>query len=296
MFSLKKTATLAAFFALPLAGTAVLAAPAGATTSTCTNIANPTSPPIGCGGIYLPGMGSGTQPNSSSLTLSATGSSWNDKVVIEPYSASDSSEDFTVFEVCNTVAGPRTAASPCGSGTPTIDPISGRNEYVAEYTPNGDNVDGNAIPANLTGTPAADASNSLDNLCISVEKPAGWKHWWTVLRTCSTYGAEFFGGSPAPLPSGGVPGVVTSTNPNHANPYQIFSPVPVTGGYVLAEDAVSGGFHSGNSLQVLNDTAQGGAGTWQMLYPETDTANAIWKVIGCTNPVTSLTPGFYNCP
>lgn len=242
-----------AAFVLPLAGTAVIAAPAGATTSTCTNIANPTSPPIGCGGIYLPGLGSGTQPNSSSLTLSATGSAWNDKVVIQPYSASDSSEDWTVYEYDDT------------PGHQAIDPIANTGEYVAEYSPNG-------VPSHL---------------CLSVEKPPGWKHWWTVLRTC---GGTFTQGTSSGT-GGGNPGTVTN-----ANKWQVWSPVPVTGGYVLAEDTVSNGFHSHNTLEVLNDTGWGGAGTWQMLYPESDTANSIWKVIGCTNPVTSLTPGFFNCP
>jgi len=252
-------------------GAAALAGPASATTSTCTNIAHPTSPPIGCGGIYLPGLGNGTQPNASSLTLSATGSVWNSKVVIEPYSASDSSEDWTVFQYNL-------------GGVQVKDPLDGQGEYVAMYTPDG-------VPLGHTGSgPVTTADwNSSANLCLSVEKPAGWKHWWTVLRTCSSAGAAFTPGTP----NGGAgnPGIVTS-----ANQWQVFSPVPVTGGYVLAEDTVSNGFHSHNTLETLNDTGWGGPGTWQMLYPESDTANSIWKVVGCTNPVTSLTPGFYNCP
>lgn len=272
---------------------------AQATTATCTNVAIPPAPPVGCGGVYLPGLGTGTQPDSSSLTLSAAGKFWNSKVVVEPYSPSDSTEDFTVFQVCKTVAGTRTAAMPCGAtGAAAIDPLSGRDEFVAMYTPLGKNLDGNAIPANTTGTAnPMDAANAIDNLCVSVEKPPGWMHYWVVLRTCSTYGSMFYGGGADTTADNGVPGVVTSmTSAAGANPFQIFSPIPVMGGYVLAEDAISNGFHSHNSLEVLNDTAFGGAGTWQMLYPETDTANAIWAVIGCTNPVTLLTPGFFACP
>ena len=36
---------------------------AAATTGTCLNIATPISQPIGCGGLYFSGLGSGIQPN-----------------------------------------------------------------------------------------------------------------------------------------------------------------------------------------------------------------------------------------
>ena len=249
-------------------GGAFAAIPAGATTSTCTNIAHPVAAPIGCGGIYLPLMGTGTQPNSTSLTLTAASQTFNAKVVIDPYDTSNTLQDWTVF----TVAGAH-------------NPIDGNAEYVAMLTPNGQ----------FAGAGANDSAN----LCLSVDKVRRtvnhhrvWR-WVTLLRSCQAGGGANFTPGHPDTTAGGVAGTVSS-----ANPWQVWSPIASgTNGYVLAEDFLSQNFH--NTPYVLDDSGFGGAGTQQIAYPEkdpTDSKNQVWKVIGCTNPVTSLTPGFYNCP
>ncbi len=278
----------AAFAGLVVAGGLALAAsPANAVTGTCTNVATPISAPIGCGGVYLPLDGSGIQPNSTSLSLTAASDFWNAPVTVTPYNAADSTQDFTVYEVCNFTTGNApvapTQATPCGTnGSPIIDPISGRDEFVAEVTPLGQHLD----PAGINGT---------GNLCLSVEAvndgPVHHGHhavrWHVVLRTCNTYNAHFTAGSPNGGP--GIAGVV-----NFANHFQTWSPIPANGGYVLGNNALSNNF--ANHPFVL-DKRGGGLGSGPVIaYPENDQANQIWKVVGCTNPVTSLTPGFYSCP
>lgn len=271
--------------ALAVAGTMT----ARATTPTCTNIVT-TLPgtPVGCGGVFLPLLGSGIQPNASSLTLTAASDFWNAGVTVTPYNSSDSTQDFTVYEVCTFTAPPfnapvaPTEAFPCGiNGTPVIDPVSGFDEFVAEVTPLG---------AHLGG-----AINSLGNLCLSVEAvfdgPLHNGHhalrWHVVLRTCNTFGAHFTAG----VPDGGhgIPGVV-----NLANRFQTWSPIPANGGYVLGNNALSNNFL--NHPFVLDKRGAGLSPGPVIAFPENDQANQIFKVIGCTNPVTSLTPGFFDCP
>ena len=262
---------------------------AHATTATCTNIAHPVAAPVGCGGVYLPLLGSGTQPDGTSLTLTAADDFWNGHVTVQPYDPASSAQDFTVFEVCSAAAPPPPAGltDSCGPGTnPVTDPLSGQAEFVAEATPDGQHLG------------ASHNLNDPGNLCLSVERVTSWirghraARWRTVLRTCNTGGASFTAGSPSSPPSAGngTGGSVTSPNP-----WQTWSPVPADGGYVLANNELSNGYHT-NTPFVLDDTGGGGPGTWLTAYQETDQPNQVWKVIGCTNPVTSLTPGFYNCP
>lgn len=279
--------------ALAVAAAAVLACSAGvaatwttvahATTSTCTNIANPVAAPIGCGGIYLPGMSaSATQPDATSYTLTASSDTFNAPVVIDPYSLSNSLQDWTVFEVCTSVGGTRTIASPCGTGSLVHNPVDGNAEYVAMLT--------------RDGTPNV-TLNTAGNYCLSVTEVtrlAGGRHvhrWVTALRDCNLDGQTFYAGAPqSPLPNGGLPGVVTSVNR-----WQVWSATGSgSNGYVLAEDYLSVNFR--NTLYVLDDAGFGGPGTQQLAFPENDGRNEIWKVIGCTAPVTTLTPGFYDCP
>lgn len=275
--------------ALALAAGAVTMTPAAhATTGTCTNIATPLAVPIGCGGVFLPLDGSGIQPNSSSLTLTAASDFWNAPITVTPYNSADSSQDFTIYEVCVFTSAPLnaptapTAAAPCGTnGHPLIDPISGRDEFVAEVTPLGNHLGG--------------AINNIGNLCLSVEAVKDGPHhavrWHVVERTCNTFGANFTEGSaPDPVaPHHGIGGVV-----NLANHFQTWSPIPANGGYVLGNNALSNNFF--NHPFVLDKRGGGLSSGPVIAFPESDNNNQIWKVIGCTNPITSLTPGFFACP
>lgn len=291
-----RAAILACALAFTGAGLAVAeSGVASATTATCTNVATPVSSPVGCGGIYLPLLGSGIQPNGTSLTLTAASDFWNAEVNLTPYDPTNSTQDFTVYQVCehvdvvqaDRVASWNATKNPCGDDpgdTPVLDPASGFGEYVAEATPLGQHIGG--------------ALNNVGNLCLSVEAVKDGPHhavrWHAVLRTCNTYGANFTAGVGGTSPNPGVtadghglPGVV-----NLANHWQTWSPIPGNGGYVLGNNALSNNFF--NHPFVLD--ARGGHGPSVIAFPENDNANEIWKVIGCTNPVTSLTPGFFNCP
>ena len=276
---------LAAAGALAVLGvTAWMAGGAQATTGTCLNIATPISAPIGCGGLYFSGLGSGIQPNGTSLALTATNPQWNSHVTDAPYDAARSDQDWTVYQRCNTVGGARTVASPCGTGTPALDP-DGQAEFVAEATPLGHHLGG--------------AINTSGNLCLSVEavRNGPWVHhrralrWRTVLRTCDSLGAFFYAGIPDGGADAGVTGVVTS--PNH---WQTWSPFgPVSSGFVFANNALSGNVF--NHKFVLD--APGGSrtpGQWLLAYPENDNANEVARIIGCTGAPNQITPGHFDCP
>ena len=287
----RRIIALAAALALAVLGvTAWMAGGADATTGTCTANPVPVSPePVGCGGAYLPLLGSGIQPDGTSLTLTSARNSWNAQVTVTPYNASDSTQDFTVYEVCDfTSPGPfnggapiaPTHASPCGTnGTPVLNP-DGFKEFVAEVTPLGHHL-GAGI-------------NDPANLCLSVtgvlDGPVHHGHhalrWHVVDRTCNTPGAHFTAGGYQAATTG-IAGVA-----NFANHFQAWSPIPADGGYVLANNALSGNLF--NHPFVLD--ARGGHGPTLLAFPENDHPNEIWKVIGCTSPVTDLTPGFFNCP
>lgn len=280
----RRIAALAGGAILAAGLAAAMATGASATTGTCTNIAHPVSAPIGCGGIFLPLDGSGIQPNASSLTLTAASDFWNAPITVTPYNPADSTQDFTVYEVCAFTSGNApvspTHAAPCGTnGSPVIDPISGRDEFVAEVTPLGNHIGA--------------ALNSVDNLCLSVEAVRdGPRHairWHAVERTCNTFGAHFTAGTANGGTDSGTAGVV-----NLANHFQTWSPIPAMGGYVLGNNALSNNF--ANHPFVLDKRGGGLSPGPVIAFPENDQVNEIWKVVGCTSPVTDLTPGFFSCP
>lgn len=256
---------------------------AHATTATCLNIATPISQPVGCGGLYFSGLGSGIQPNGTSLTLTAPAAQWNGHVVDAPYDPARSGQDWTVYQRCITLSGPRSAAFPCGTlGTPAQDP-QGQAEFTAELTP--------------LGRHAGGALNTFGNLCLSVEgvfngplvngHPA--LRWRTVLRTCDTNGAVFAAGFPDG--ASGVTGVVVSPNP-----WQTWSPFgPVGDGFVFANDMLSGNlFNHPFVLDVPGASRVPGA--WLLAYPENDNANQVGRIAGCTGAPDQITPGHFDCP
>ena len=285
----RRTAALAAGAILTAAMAVAAAGGAHATTGTCTASPVPVSPePVGCGGVYLPLDGSGIQPDASSLTLTAASDFWNAGVTVTPYNSSDSSQDFTVYEVCAFTSAPfnaplaPTRAAPCGTnGAPVLNP-DGFKEFVAEVTPLGHHLGG--------------AINDPANLCLSVtavaDGPVVHHHhalrWHVVDRTCNTFGAKFTAGGYQAATTG-IAGVV-----NLANHFQTWSPIPASGGYVLANNALSGNLF--NHPFVLDKRGGGVAPGPVIAFPENDQPNQVWKVIGCTSPVTDLTPGFFNCP
>jgi hypothetical protein len=282
---MRRIIALAAALALAVLGvTAWMAGGADATTGTCLNIATPISQPIGCGGLYFSGLGTGIQPNGTSLTLTATNPQWNSHVTDAPYDPARSDQDWTVYQRCNTVAGARTVASPCGTGTPTLDP-DGQAEFVAEATPIGHHLGG--------------AINSPANLCLSVTAVANGPlvhhhhalRWRTVLRTCDSLGAVFYAGIPNGGADAGTTGVVTS--PNF---WQTWSPFgPVGSGFVFANNALSGNIF--NHKFVLDvPGASHVPGQWLLAYPESDAPNQVARIIGCTGAPNQITPGHFDCP
>ncbi len=280
----RRLAAFAAASALLAAGALALTGqPSRAVTGTCLNIATPISPPIGCGGLYFAGLGSGIQPNGTSLTLTAPVDQWNAHVVDAPFDASRSDQDWTVYQVCDTVSGPRSATSPCGTlGTPRFDP-DGQAEFVAEATPLGHHVGG--------------ALNASGNLCLSIEGVfngplRNGRHalrFRTVLRTCNSLGAFFTAG----FPDGafGTTGIVTSPNR-----FQTWSPFgPVGTGFVMANNALSGnGFNHPFVLDVPGSSRTPGA--WLLAYPENDGPNQVTRIVGCTGAPNQITPGHFDCP
>jgi hypothetical protein len=280
----------AAAGAVLLAGIGVAATwnPAQATTGTCLGTQNPVSGPVSCGGLFLPGMGSGTQPNGTSLTLTANADFWNAPITFSLYSASAKTQDFKLFERCNVTVGPvatRTEANPCGTGsTPVLNAASGKPEFVAEVAPLGTHIGG--------------VINSPSNLCISEEGvhdgPRHHLRWHMVERTCNTFGAVFTEGiadgifpSP-PFANTGVVGTVVSPNP-----WQTFAAVPGNGGDLIANDILSNNFH--NTLFVVDDRAGGYPAGTAIVYPENDGPNQVAEFIGCNGAVITTGVSF-NCP
>lgn len=263
-------------------GLSLASSTAGATTGTCLGTQNPVSGPVSCGGLFMPGFGSGNQPNSSSLTLTAASDFWNAPITFAPYDSSSSAQDFTVYEVCSSVGGTPTEANPCGSGHPVLNAASGRAEFVAEVTPLGKHL-GTGI-------------NDINNLCISEnavhDGPLSHGHralrWHMVERTCDTYGATFTAGILDGPTGTGIPGTVV--NPN---PWQTFAAVPGSGGDLIANDILSHNFK--NTLYVVDDRAGGYPNGNAIVFPENDQRNQIAKFIGCNGAV--LTTGVsFTCP
>jgi hypothetical protein len=271
-----------------LAAAAWVAGGAQATTGTCLGTQNPVSGPVSCGGLFLPAKGSGIQPNTTSLTLTAASDFWNAPLTFALYSPSRSDQDFTVYERCNGGPGPaRSETNPCGTGfSAVLNAASGQPEFVAEVTPLGHHVGGGI--------------NTIGNLCISEQGvhdgPLVHGHhalrWHMVERTCDTSGAVFTAGITdglnAPPNNTGVPGVVVSPNP-----WQTFAAVPANGGDVIANDLLSGNFL--NTLFVVDDRAGAYPSGQAIVYPENDGGNQIAKFVGCNGAV--LTTGVsFTCP
>ena len=283
--SLKTSIMAAAAMSLIAGGLALAAAPANATTGTCLGEQFPTSGPVSCGGLFLPGMNpaGGTQPNSGTLTLTTPSSNyWNAPLSFDLYNPSDQKQDFTVYERC--IAAPSTQAVvpsdayPCGSATTTnpgsntvYNKASNLPEFVTEVTPLGQHL-GSGL-------------NSPSNLCISWEAlpvgPKGKYRFVMVERTCNSLGATFYpakddGGA---SPSGtGISGTVTSPNP-----YQTFTAIPGNGGDVIVNEALSHNFH--NDFYAVDDQALGYPSGRALLYLENDGKNQIAKFNGCNGAV-----------
>jgi hypothetical protein len=282
----RRIIALAAALALAVLGvTAWMAGGADATTGTCLNIATPISQPVGCGGLYFSGLGTGIQPDGTSLTLTATNPQWNSHVTDAPYDAARADQDWTVYQRCVTVSGPRSVANPCGTlGSPFLDP-DGQAEFVAEVTPIGHHLGGTI--------------NNSANLCLSVEAVANGPvvhghhalRWRTVLRTCNSLGAFFYAGIPNGGADAGTTGVVT-----HPNFWQTWSPFgPVGSGFVFANNALSGNFF--NHPFVLDVPGSSHVpGQWLLAYPENDASNQVARIIGCTGAPNQITPGHFDCP
>ena len=270
--SLKTSIMAAAAMSLIAGGLALAAAPANATTGTCLGEQFPTSGPVSCGGLFLPGMdpSSSGQPNSGTLTLTTPSTNyWNAPLSFDLYSPSDQKQDFTVYERCTSVGGTRTDALPCGTGSPVLNPASNLPEFVTEITPEGAHIGG--------------AINSPSNLCISWEAlpvgPKGKYRFVMVERTCDSLGAVFTAGIDDGSSGGtGVTGVVVDPNP-----YQTFTAIPGNGGDVIVNEALSHNFH--NDFYAVDDQALGYPSGRALLYLENDGKNQIAKFNGCNGAV-----------
>ena len=113
----RRIIAVAAAMALAVLGvTAWLAGGADATTGTCLNIATPIAQPIGCGGLYFSGLGSGIQPNGTSLTLTAVNPQWNSHVTDTVYdparSPTRTGPSTSGAPPCPAPARPRSPAAP----------------------------------------------------------------------------------------------------------------------------------------------------------------------------------------
>lgn len=281
----------AAAFALPVlaaGGIAFTAAlPANATTLTCTNVANATTSPFGCGGLQSDSTTNGT------LDLAHVTNVYNAPVTVQADS-STTSEDWTAFAV------------KIGSAPYTTGGVGGLGEYVAMDTPNGQiprftiDTPSTAVGCttdNTTGTtytnaePCAGAvfTAGADDYCLSVEHATinNKYRWWSVLRECNSNGT-FTYGTPT------EPGFVTT---GIGNAYQEWAPINSSASGFLM-DNVWLRDHS-NVDYDLNITANGGAGTMTQAWPETGVA-ALWEqwgIIGCTPPANLLSVQTYvNCP
>jgi hypothetical protein len=157
-----KRRILAAAGALGIGVALALTGPAAhGATLTCTNVADATTPPIGCGGDQLAYTAGGTVDLAVLGTGSSTGNYWNSPVGFAADSTSNAHEDFTVFAVDGSVT----------------DGPGGLGEYVVMYTPDG--------------------VEQTTKYCLSVESldngPKGAARWNTVLRDCASNGDFTYG-------------------------------------------------------------------------------------------------------
>jgi hypothetical protein len=256
--------TIAVTAAVVIAGgsAAVLALipPAGAATADCANARTPVSGPIGCGAVFLPGLGGGK--NGYALTLTAPVNQFGAPVTVQPYDGS-TAQDWTVYSVCVIVYGGSSEARPCGIGALR------RHRYVLEYTPGG-----RQPPGGL---------GSDQDLCLNDD--AGHAVLGTCIASSTFYRTAYYEGFPdLPDPGGNSAGVPpTVMNPS---PAEIWSLQYVTGGVELLN------MHSG---RVLDDTAFGGPGTALETYAANGGANQVWRFVGCSNPFPELGSAWYGC-
>jgi len=207
-----------------LAGLAVTAGTASATTLTCTGIANQVTPPLGCGGATLAYQAKGT------LDLAVLGGNyWNSHVGFLGDSTGATAEDLTVFAVDGSVT----------------DGPGGLGEYVAVYTP-----DGKFASFTQGGVRYADAvpapgpfTVGTDVYAVSVEQlangPRGAERWNTVLRNANSNGT-FTYGETLTAPSLGASGTT------YTNTYDNVVNVSFTGTSTVTGLSVTGSGVSGN--------------------------------------------------
>ena len=275
LFTLKKMAATAAGFVLAGGAVLAVAAPAGATTLTCTNIASAISGPIGCGGLQLGYTANGT------LDLAGGGNYWNAPATVQLDSQANSNEDWTVYAI---------------SGSVTDGP-GALGEFVAMYTPLGKipsftHVGGpGSSGTNATPVPGEVFTAGSSDYCLSVENigTGAALRWKTVLRNCNSNGDFTEGANTGAAPFNAV-------QPGHANAYQVWAPVTGHDGLLMVNDSLSRGYKHNNTPYVLDDSGWGGAGTQAIAYPENDGTNQVWSVIGCTDPVKALNTGYQFCP
>jgi hypothetical protein len=292
-----KIAGLGVAALLAIGGLAIAAAPANATTGTCLGTQNPVSGPVSCGGLFLPGLDptSSGQPNAGTLSLTAVSDYWNAPITFSLYTASSSTQDFTLYEVCAAAPTAPTDALPCGTTANTVyNPASGEPEFVAEITPDGTHL--NKVTNGAVDTVInMGAVSGNQNLCISEEGlnngPKNALRWDMVERFCATSGAVFYAGSDDGPSGTGIAGTVVSPNK-----WQTFSaiPEPGNGGDLIANDQLSNGFKT-NTLHVVDDKGSGYPAGTAIVYPENDGKNQIAQFLGCNGAV--ITTGVsYDCP
>lgn len=273
---------------------------AGATTLTCTHSINANTPPIGCGGARLAYSAKGTLDLAVLGTGSATGNYWNSPVGFTTESLTDIHQDFTVFAV-----GGNIHSGPGGLGS-----------YVAMYTPdgviNGFTYTGSGTPlppattcpssgTHSTGQPQIGCDVRVDTnvYCLSVanvnDGPNHALRWHVVLRNCNTNGVFHYGDN-----TGATSTNYNSVSPSFANHFQVWSPVSGAAGLVLINRSLSNDhphhWNLGNTPYVLDDRGFGGSGTQALAFPENDGLNQEFTLLGCTDPLRSLSTGYQLCP
>jgi hypothetical protein len=208
---------------------------------------------------------------------------WNESVGFATQDGLNASgaQDFTVFQV---------SGQTTGQGGQFA-----HGDYVVMYTPGGKLADDTVLGG--TGSQTAYCL-SVQDVYRTVRGVPNQQRWPTVLRPCSSYaGGPLERGTPEFVkPNGSVPGSVIN-----ADPYQLWSPVQVSGSYLEFQNVGLnnssyyrhnfGGFNF-----VLDDTANGGSGTQALAFPENDQLNQKDRIIGCSLPITVFNQVYYTCP
>ena len=271
----------AAVLALGLAVPALTAGTASASSLSCTS-----SP--SCGGATLLYSAKGSLDlsvlNPDPNTNGGNGY-WNEEVGFGLSSTSSLAEDFRVAQV--TSGNP--FYLPGVTNTVAKGGSYGLGDYVAIFDP--------------SGKPASMATS----LCLSVEDtyPVVRGHvaqrWALVLRGCNQVISGFQGTpaftAPATTGAGSTTDEWTVANPD---PYQVWSPVE-TGNPASLEfqnvglnNASLRHGYAGDNF-VIDDRGFGGAGTWGLAFPENDGLNQRFTINGCSDPVASFNPVYWNC-